>query len=74
MQRDGCDIVGMTQMPEAVLARELDIKYVTCAVVVNRAAGRDGEHKITMEDIALNLKKGMDDVRRLLVEALPRLI
>ncbi len=39
MARDGCDVVGMTAMPEAALARELDLPYAICAVVVNRAAG-----------------------------------
>jgi 5'-methylthioadenosine phosphorylase len=39
MARDGCDIVGMTGMPEAVLARELGIAYAALAVVVNAAAG-----------------------------------
>ena len=37
---DGCDIVGMTAMPEAALAREAGLAYAICAVVVNRAAGR----------------------------------
>jgi purine nucleoside phosphorylase len=40
MLRDGCAMVGMTAMPEAVLARELGIDYAICAVVVNYAAGR----------------------------------
>ena len=40
MERDGCDIVGMTVMPEAALARELDIRYAVCALIVNWAAGR----------------------------------
>jgi 5'-deoxy-5'-methylthioadenosine phosphorylase len=40
MARDGCAMVGMTAMPEAVLARELDIDYAICAVAVNYAAGR----------------------------------
>ncbi len=40
MQKDGCDIVGMTAMPEAALARELGMAYATCAIVVNWAAGK----------------------------------
>jgi 5'-deoxy-5'-methylthioadenosine phosphorylase len=40
LERDGCDIVGMTGMPEAALARELALEYACLAVVVNRAAGR----------------------------------
>jgi purine nucleoside phosphorylase len=39
MKRDGCAMVGMTAMPEAALARELDIDYAICAIAVNHAAG-----------------------------------
>jgi 5'-methylthioinosine phosphorylase len=65
LERDGCHIVGMTGMPEAALARELELDYATCAVVANWAAGRD-EGEITMEDIERNLSKGMKDVGQLL--------
>jgi len=40
IERDGGDIVGMTGMPEAALAREAALDYATLAVVVNHAAGR----------------------------------
>ena len=43
MARDGCTLVGMTGMPEAGLARELDIPYVSVCVVVNPAAGVSSE-------------------------------
>ena len=43
MARDGCAMVGMTGMPEAVLARELGIDYAICAVAVNYAAGRSAD-------------------------------
>ncbi|HYW03122.1 MAG TPA: S-methyl-5'-thioinosine phosphorylase [Gammaproteobacteria bacterium] len=39
LARDGCTMVGMTGMPEAALARELELDYACCAVSVNRAAG-----------------------------------
>lgn len=39
MARDGCDVVGMTGMPEASLARELDVPYAAICMVVNPAAG-----------------------------------
>ena len=42
MERDGCDIVGMTAMPEASLARELEMPYANLALVVNWAAGKTG--------------------------------
>lgn len=65
LERDGCDMVGMTGMPETALARELGLCYATCAVVANRAAGRGGD-SIEMEDIERYLKIGMDKVRTLL--------
>jgi 5'-methylthioinosine phosphorylase len=41
MRRDGCDIVGMTAMPEASLARELEMRYANLSLVVNWAAGAE---------------------------------
>lgn len=70
LEKDGCDIVGMTGMPEASLARELEMDYATCAVVANWGAGRDKD-KITMDDIEENLIDGMKSVRTLLERALP---
>lgn len=43
LERDGCDIVGMTGMPEAALARELGIDYAALCIVVNAAAGKSDE-------------------------------
>jgi 5'-methylthioinosine phosphorylase len=50
MRADGCDLVGMTGMPEAALARELGLPYASLCMVVNRAAGL-GEGPVTMEHI-----------------------
>jgi 5'-deoxy-5'-methylthioadenosine phosphorylase len=72
MEKDGCHIVGMTGMPEAALARELELCYVACAVVANMGAGR-GPGEITMEEIQHNLISGMEKVRRLLEFVLPDL-
>jgi 5'-methylthioinosine phosphorylase len=50
--RDGGDMVGMTGMPEAALARECELAYATLAVVVNHAAGRgDSKHAIRLEEL-----------------------
>lgn len=65
LERDGCDLVGMTGMPEAALARELGLEYATCAVVANRAAGR-GDGAITMTDIEKHLKTGTTTVGTIL--------
>jgi 5'-methylthioinosine phosphorylase len=40
LARDGCHLVGMTGMPEAALARELELDYVCIAIVIRKAAGR----------------------------------
>ncbi|MBL8260116.1 MAG: S-methyl-5'-thioinosine phosphorylase [Candidatus Competibacteraceae bacterium] len=72
LERDGCDIVGMTGMPEAALARELGLRYAACAVVANRAAGKvPGE--ITMAEIERNLVAGMARVKRLLARSIAAL-
>ena len=65
MERDGCDLVGMTGMPEASLARELEIDYTCCAVVANWAAGKQAG-EITMDEIEANLRQGMADLSRIL--------
>jgi 5'-methylthioinosine phosphorylase len=65
MERDGCDMVGMTGMPEASLARELELSYATCAVSANWAAGR-GDSEITMDNIQETLTLGMQSVARIL--------
>ena len=65
LEKDGCDIVGMTGMPEAALARELDIHYVCLALVVNWAAGKTDE-EITMAIIEKHLEDGLGQVKLLL--------
>ncbi len=70
MERDGCHVVGMTGMPEAALAREAGLAYATCVVVANHAAGKKGQEEISMKEIELHLKKGMEQVKLLLIEIL----
>lgn len=71
MARDGCDVVGMTSMPEAALARELGLEYACLAMVANWAAGCDehgvGQHlaPITMAEIQEHLRAVTAQVPRL---------
>jgi 5'-deoxy-5'-methylthioadenosine phosphorylase len=69
MERDGCHMVGMTGMPEAALARELDLCYAAIAVSANAAAGRH-EGTISMEVIDRNLTVGMEKVRAILEQVI----
>lgn len=72
LDRDGCDVVGMTGMPEAGLARELDIPYAAICLVVNHAAGRS-EGIITMDEIEAVTATGMGKVTALLSAYLQQL-
>jgi 5'-methylthioadenosine phosphorylase len=72
MGRDGATMVGMTGMPEAALARELELPYVSICVIVNHAAGRgDSTEAISMEALVRTLDRGMDKVRSLLDHLVP---
>ena len=67
MERDGADMVGMTGMPEAYLARELELCYAAVGVVVNYAAGRGlSSDGIQMEEIQSVLGEVMLQVRHLM--------
>ena len=67
LERDGSDIVGMTGMPEAALAREADMPYAALCVVANHAAGRgDSAHGIRFADLEATLQAAMARVRRII--------
>jgi 5'-methylthioinosine phosphorylase len=51
LRRDGSDLVGMTGMPEAVLARELGMHYACIALVANWAAGCGDQIEISIDEI-----------------------
>jgi 5'-methylthioadenosine phosphorylase len=67
LERDGADIVGMTGMPEAALARELGLDYAAIAVSANFAAGRgESAHAVPLERIEAVLAEAMGRVRRII--------
>lgn len=65
LEKDGCDLVGMTGMPEAALARELNIPYASLCLVVNPAAGKS-EALITMDDIRAVIGLGMKEIKQII--------
>ena len=69
LQRDGCDIVGMTGMPEAALARELDLPYACMALVINPAAGKTAG-PISLADMEVAMRDGMARARKVLARVL----
>lgn len=64
LERDGCTMVGMTAMPEAALARELELRYAVCAAAVNYAAGRSptgrGIHAELEQYVTLGMSRIFD--------------
>jgi 5'-methylthioinosine phosphorylase len=70
MKRDGCDLVGMTGMPEAALARELALDYACLALVANFAAGCGDQAEISIEEIFAHLAAATAEVPRILAALL----
>lgn len=67
LERDGADIVGMTGMPEACLARELEVPYAAICVVANWAAGRgDSAHAISFDKIEAVLQQSLGKARNII--------
>ncbi|MDR0529276.1 MAG: S-methyl-5'-thioinosine phosphorylase [Zoogloeaceae bacterium] len=67
LERDGAEIVGMTGMPEASLARELGLPYASIALIVNHAAGRgDSARGIHFGQLETVLHSATDKVRTIL--------
>jgi len=70
-ERDGASLVGMTGMPEAVLARELGIEYAALCPVANHAAGKgESEQNIQYEKVTDRLAENMIKVRALINETI----
>lgn len=60
---DGCDLVGMTAMPEAALARELGLEYAALCLVVNWAAGLANQ-ELSLVEMMQVLATGMSDIKK----------
>jgi 5'-methylthioinosine phosphorylase len=70
LEKEGADIVGMTGMPEAALAREIELAYAAIAMVVNHAAGRGASTRgVSLQQIEEVLKGAVGRVRKI-IEAL----
>jgi 5'-methylthioadenosine phosphorylase len=69
LERDGAEVVGMTGMPEAALARELELEYAAIAVVANHAAGRGGSARaVALDQIEAVLGAAMVRVRNIVAQ------
>jgi 5'-methylthioinosine phosphorylase len=73
LERDGCAMVGMTAMPEAVLAREVRLPYAICAAAVNYAAGRGPGGASIHAQLDRYLDTGMTRIAKVLEALVPDL-
>ena len=70
MRRDGCDLVGMTGMPEAAIARELALCFTTVALVTDHDAGVDAGGAVTHEEVLQVFARSLEGLKSLLKSAI----
>jgi 5'-methylthioadenosine phosphorylase len=69
----GCDVIGMTNMPEAKLAREAELCYATVAMVTDYDCWHPGHDAVTVEMVVKILLENAEHARSLVKAAVPRL-
>ena len=69
-QKDGCDIIGMTAMPECSLAKEIGISYGIIAFVVNWCAGINDSSKIDPDEIVEISIAAVSILKKLIIKLL----
>ena len=67
----GVDIIGMTNMPEAKLAREAEICYSTLALTTDYDCWHDDHEDVTVEDVIETLTKNVELAKKVIAEVLP---
>jgi len=69
----GCSVIGMTNMPEAKLAREAELCYATVAMVTDYDCWHDGHDAVTVDQIVRVLLDNADKARMLVADVVPGL-
>lgn len=69
LQKDGCDLVGMTLMPEAALAREHDLAYASLSLIVNWCSGLSDE-VISLDKIMAQLESSIPKIREVILKTI----
>jgi 5'-methylthioadenosine phosphorylase len=67
----GCSVIGMTNMPEAKLAREAELNYATVAMVTDFDCWHEEHEHVTVEAVIAVLHRNVENSRKLLAEVLP---
>ncbi len=66
-----CDLINMTTVPEACLAKEAKIPYQVINLITDYDCWRDGADAVTFEDVMKTMKENAEKVKRLIIEVLP---
>jgi 5'-methylthioadenosine phosphorylase len=69
----GMDVIGMTNMTEARLAREAEICYVTLAAVTDYDCWHESEEAVSVDMIVDNLKRNAENFKKILQEVIPNI-
>ncbi|MBU6397586.1 MAG: S-methyl-5'-thioadenosine phosphorylase [Rhodospirillales bacterium] len=69
----GCSVIGMTNMPEAKLAREAEMDYATVAMVTDYDCWHEGHDAVTVDQVVKVLLDNADKARALVKDVLPRI-
>jgi 5'-methylthioadenosine phosphorylase len=67
----GCDVIGMTNLPEAKLAREAEIAYATMAMITDYDCWNEDEAHVTVDIVLANLNRNAATARAILAGVLP---
>jgi 5'-methylthioadenosine phosphorylase len=73
MFRYHADIIGMTAVPECNLAKELGIPYSSIAMTTDYDCWKEGEEPVTWEMILKRMEENADKVKKLLMQAIPKI-
>ncbi len=69
----GCSVIGMTNMPEAKLAREAEIHYATVAMVTDYDCWHDDHGHVTVDAVVAVMQRNADQARALIADVVPRI-
>jgi 5'-methylthioadenosine phosphorylase len=69
----GVDVIGMTNLPEAKLAREAEMSYATIALATDYDCWREGEDDVTVETVVATMKRNVELAKKILKETVARI-
>ena len=67
----GADVIGMTLVPECVLAREAEVCYASIATITDYDVWKD--HPVSADEVVATMKASVEKVKRIILEAVSRL-